>query len=103
MKIIQKLSDMIEDEIADAGKYAKCAMKHKDDNRGLADVFYTLSTEEMRHMEILHGEVVKIIEQYRREKCEPPADMLAVYNYLHERQIAKAGEVKAMQAMYKGA
>ena len=103
MKIIQKLSDMINDELEDASRYASCAMQYKDEMRGLADVFWTLSTEEMRHMDILHGEVVKIIEAYRREKGEPPADMLAVYNYLHNKQIEKAGEVKAMQALYKGA
>jgi len=103
MKIIQKLSDMVDDELRDASRYANCAMKYKEENRGLADVFYTLSTEEMRHMDMLHGEVVKIIETYRREKGEPPPEMLAVYNYLHDKQIAKAGEVKAMQALYKGA
>ena len=103
MKIIQKLSDMISDELEDASRYANCAMQYKEENRGLADVFFTLSTDEMRHMDILHGEVVKIIEAYRRETGEPPADMLAVYNYLHNKQIEKAGEVKAMQALYKGA
>ena len=103
MKVIQKLSDMIDDELEDAGKYVRCAMKYKDENRGLADVFYTLSTEEMRHMNMLHDQAVAIIDAYRRDKGEPPADMLAVYNYLHERQIEKAGEVKAMQALYKGA
>ena len=94
---------MIDDELEDASRYANCAMQYKEENRGLADVFYTLSTEEMRHMDMLHSEAVKIIEAYKREKGEPPADMLAVYNYLHDKQIAKAGEVKAMQALYKGA
>ena len=103
MKIIQKLSEMIDDELKDAGRYANCAMQYKDENRGLADVFYTLSTEEMRHMTILHDQVATIIEQYRRETGDPPADMLAVYEYLHKKQIEKAGEVKAMQALYKGA
>lgn len=103
MKVIQKLSDMIDDELEDASRYANCAMQYKDENRGLADVFYMLSTEEMRHMNMLHDQAVAIIEAYRREKGDPPADMLAVYNYLHDKQIAKAGEVKAMQALYKGA
>lgn len=101
MKIIEKLSDMISEEICDAEKYIKCALKYKDENRGLADVFNSLSNDEMRHMQILHGEVVKLIEQYRQKKGEPPADMLAVYNYLHEQQIDHASDVKAMQILYK--
>ena len=101
MQIIQKLSDMISEEIGDSCKYAKCALKWKDDNRGLADVFNSLSVDEMRHMQILHGEVVKIIDQYRKEHGEPPAEMLAVYNYLHDQQIDDAADVKAMQMLYK--
>lgn len=101
MKIIENLSDMIAEELDGAENYIKCALKHKTDNRSLADVFYAISLEEMRHMNMLHGEVAKIIEQYRKTNGEPPASMLAVYNYLHEKQIDKAAEIKAMQAMYK--
>lgn len=83
-----------------ANRNLSCALKHKDTERSLADVFYTLSTEEMRHMSMLHSEVVKIIEKYRREHGEPPAEMLAVYDYLHKKHIEKSTEDKTMQAMY---
>lgn len=101
MKIIKCLSTMIEEEIADSRKYIKKALEVKDTQRGLADVFFSLSVDELRHMGILHNEVVKIIEEYRKTNGEPPAAMLAVYDFLHERQIEAVSEVKTLQAMYK--
>lgn len=101
MKIIQELSEYIEEEISDSCKYAKKALEWKDKKRDLADVFYQLSQEEMKHMQMLHNEVVKLIEDYRRKNGEPPSDMQAVYNYLHERQIEHASKAKSYQSMYK--
>lgn len=102
MTIIKKLSEMIEEEIEDADKYAECALKHKEDMPALAETFFKLSLEEMQHMALLHDHVVKLIEDYRKEKGDPPASMLAVYEYLHEKHIKAAAEVKAKQALYKG-
>lgn len=103
MKIIKQLTEMIAEEIEDAGKYARCALTHKDDNRDLADTFYQLSMDEMRHMSLLHNHVVKIIEEHRAKVGEPPASMMAVYEYIHGKNIEAAAEVKAMQALYKEA
>ena len=52
MRIIEKLSDMIDEEISDAMKYAKCANAYKDEDPSLADTFIRLSEEEMKHMMI---------------------------------------------------
>lgn len=101
MKVIEKLEDFIDSEIHDAEVYAKCALKYKETDPTLAKLFYDLSTEEMRHMDLLHNEVVRQIEQYRKTKGEPPTSMQAVYDYLHEKQINEAKCVKEYQSMYR--
>jgi rubrerythrin len=67
MKAIKELINMIEDELEGAEHYAKCALKHKEDNPALANVFYEISTQEMRHVNMLHEEVVKLIRTHREK------------------------------------
>lgn len=101
MKVIKTLSEKIQEEICDAKAYAKLAIEYKDERPELARSLYNLSLQEMDHMNVLHNAVTEIIKQYRDTNGEPPADMMAVYDYLHKQQIDKALEVKTLQTMYK--
>ena len=102
MKIIQELSDSIEEEIDDAIKYVKLAMDVRDDYPNVAENIYKISEEEMKHMSILHTQVVSIIEDYRRKNGEPPEAMKMLYDILHRKHIEHAAEARAYQSMYKG-
>ena len=103
MEIIKCLSEKIEDELQDAADYVDLAIKWKQDEPETADLFYALSIEEMGHMDKLHTEVTELIEEYRKENGEPPKGMMTLYEYLHEKHIATATQIKIKQAMYKGA
>lgn len=101
MKKIKLLMEHIEDELCDAHTYAELALEYRTTDPETAELFYKLSGEEMNHMNALHKNVVRLIEAHRREKGEPPADMMAVYEYLHKRAIEKAERVSVLQGMYK--
>ena len=100
MKIIKQLCEYIEDEIHDAEKYIKHALEVRDEYPDIAEMMNLLSAEEMKHMQMLHNQVVKIIDNYRKTVGEPPKEMLAVYDYLHQKYIDEAKEVKVLQQMY---
>ena len=62
---IENLSEYIEDEIKDAAKYARCALKHQGETPGLADLFYKLSGEEAEHARMLYDEAMKEVKGLR--------------------------------------
>lgn len=102
MKIIKELSEMIEEEIEGAKDYSKNALLYKEEYPTLANVFYTLANTELEHVNVLHEQVVMLINRYRSENGEPPEKMKAVYDYLHEKHIDNVNEVKNYQTQYKG-
>ena len=101
MKIIKVLTNKISEEVNDAKAYAEMSIEYKDEYPELARTLYTLSLQEMEHMNKLHNEVTDLIQKYRDTQGEPPADMMAVYEYLHKEQIEKSLEAKMLQSMYK--
>ena len=101
MNIIKCLSEKIEDELKDASAYIDLAMRWRNEHPNTAELFYKLSIEEMGHMEQLHQAVQDIITEYRQKNGEPPKDMMVLYDYLHEKHISTATEIKVKQGMFR--
>lgn len=101
MKLIKKLEELIEDEIHDIKKYAKMATELKEEYPSLAQVLYNISAQEESHQSAIHSEVVKIIEEYRKKNGEPPAAMMAVYEYVHNKHIDALADARRYQDLYK--
>lgn len=100
MEIIKQISEKIDEELHDAEKYIKCAYKVDEEYPQLADTYYKLSLEELKHVTMLHESVVMIINEYKRTH-EVPQGMQTLYEYLHERQIKWAAKIKAKQEQFK--
>ena len=101
MKIIVKLVDLIGEELCDAKRYIKLAEQERSQHTSLSECFATLAEAEMGHVRKLHDEVEKLIEEVRMRDGEPPAEMLAVYDYEHKKQIEKANKIKRMIDAYR--
>jgi Mn-containing catalase len=101
MKKIEMLSEMIEDEIRDAEKYARKALECKDVDKASGDLFFKLANDELGHMGLLHARVVAMIEDYKKNNGEPPEAMLMLYEILHRRHMENAAAVKGMLELCK--
>ena len=101
MKKIANLSDHIRDEIEDAEEYIREAMICKETDREVADLYCKLAEEELQHMAMLHKQVIRVIDLYRREHGDPPVEMQTRYEVLHEVHVADAAKVRMMIQVYK--
>ena len=100
MKIIKLLAEKIEEELNDADDYIELAIEWKGEQPETAELFYELSTEEMGHVDRLHADVTRMISEYRQRTGEPPKEMMTLYDYLHEKHIARAMRIKVKQGMF---
>ena len=100
MERIGELARMICEEVRDARKYAKLALKAKDTS-ALADArtFAEISNQELGHADKLHDMVVNAIAQAKQTGKEPPEGMERVWDWEHERIIEDTAEVRNLLGM----
>ena len=101
MLIIKDIITTMENRLDAAADAIKQALIYKDDNPDTAQRFYQDSIELLNMYQRHHDQIVLIINNYKKEKGEPPAPMLAVYNYLHEKAIDKMTNIHTLQETFK--
>lgn len=101
MKSIETISDKIEKEIDNAECYARDALDQKETDPILAETSYKLASQRLADINLLHSQVVRLIEEYKKEKGETPEHMKLLYNILHRKHIEHVATVKGMLSLYK--
>lgn len=99
MKIIKCLAENIREEMHDAEKYAKLALEYKEQYPEMLDTFLTLSRQEVNHATMLHNHVERLIRDFRAKEGDPPAAMMAVYDWEHEKMIDNMAKVRVLQEL----
>ena len=103
MRGIKELEEMISKSLKGAESAIKKANFYKETNPALAKTYFDISTDKMRHVTVLHEAVVREIDEYQKKHGNPPEAMQAIYDWVHEKDIEYATEIKAAQAMFRGA
>lgn len=94
------LVDRISEEVHDAERYATTAHQVRLEHPRLADRLIELAGAELEHAKILHTEAERLIGEARERDGEPPAHMLAIYEYEHTKQIKAAAQARQLIAEY---
>ena len=101
MKKIKCLVENICEEIEDAEKYAKEAMRMKTEDLELSKVYAELARQELGHADTLHNQAVRIIKAHKATGAETPTSMQVVWDWEHEKIVDKTARIKMMLEMIK--
>lgn len=101
MQIIGDIYEMIECKLDEAEQHIEKAFEWREEYPTLSMTLQKLSIEEMNHMNMLHDQIVALINEYKKDHGDPPERMMGIYDYLHKKYMKQANRIKALQSMYK--
>lgn len=100
MQIIKYMAEDIEKTMDMAECNIKKAIECKNSFPLAAKACYNKSIALLETIKGMHDSITEIIKEYRATTGEPPAPMLAVYNYLHARNMDQAALIRNLQELY---
>ena len=97
---MQKIKCLVKDmscELDAAEHYAKHALRNKDEDKELGDVYARVARQELEHCELFHAQAVRLIREYDKE---PPESMRAIWEYEHDRIMEREAMIRVKLDMY---
>lgn len=101
MDRLKLLFSLIDDELADSMKYGEKAVMYKDTNPAMAELFYSLSLEEIKHKNMLHNQLVKEMNDCIDKHHDKGPAIDAVYDMMNERQVEWENSIRNYQATFR--
>jgi hypothetical protein len=101
MKILVDLIEKATDTMDEVEWYGEKAHHLRAEHKSLADVCIKVAEMHIEIYKMLHSQMVEIIEEERRKGVQPPPEMLAIWNYEHEKLVKEFAEAKFLVEEYK--
>lgn len=100
MKILKDLIEKADDTLEEIEWYAEKAHALKAEHRQLSDCYIKIAEKHIDIYKSLHDQMVEIINEEKRKGTQPPVEMLAIWNYEHEKLVKEFSEVKFLVEEY---
>ena len=100
MKLLVDLIEKGKDTLDEIEWYAEKAHHLRSEHKALADTYIKIAEAHIGIFGMLHDRMVEMIETEKR-RATPPPEMLAIWNYEHERLIKEFAEAKYLVEEYK--
>lgn len=101
MKTLIKLIEKAEDTMCEIEWYGEKALMYREENKPLADVYNKIAEMHINIYDMLHKQMVDLIDDYKRKGVAVPAEMSAIWNYEHEKLIKEFKDAKVLVDEYK--
>lgn len=101
MKILTNLIDKANDTMEEIEWYAEKAHHLKAENKPLADTYIKVAEMHVTIYDMLHTQMVNLIEKEKRDGVQPPKEMLAIWDYEHQKLMKDFQKAKYMIEEYK--
>ena len=99
MKKIQCLVKDMGYELGAGEHYAKHALRNRDEDKELGDVYARVARQELEHCELFHAQAVRLIREYDKE---PPESMRSIWEYEHDRIMEREAMIRMKLGLYDG-
>lgn len=100
MKLIKKITEMMDEELAGAKAYAELAIEHKEHHPELSKTFYEIAVMELSHADMLHAQAAKLIEKRRQAHDGHSESIDLICEWIHEHKAKQSKVVKEILSEY---